>query len=506
MTQTIILGVDAGTTACKVVAAGPGARILGIGTGAYPVQNPRPGWAEQDAGVVWDGVVCALKETLAAGDVKHVRALSFSGTLHSLLPVQTGGGEVKPLAPAIIWADTRSAAVAQELRTRTDAVALYRRTGCPVQAMYPLAKLLWLRKHQPAIFEAADMWLSLKDYLIYRLTGRVLTEPSISAGTGYMDLDKRAWDDEALSLAGVEPAQLPEIQPSNTQVPILPGVAKDIGLPDDAVVVLGGSDGALANLGAGAISGGDAALTIGTSGAIRFVAPRAGSSGAHAFTHPQGKTWCYLMPGGDYLVGGAINNGGLVLNWFHDAFGEVEAEQEAAAALAPGAGGLIFLPFLTGERCPNWNANARGVLFGLSVRHERAHMVRAIMEGVAFRMYSVLEALSELDEITAIHASGGFINSPLWLQIVADVLGREIRLPDTKEMSGVGAVFVAMESLGMVETLAETARFVNVGEGALPDREKHKVYRELFAQFQSIYDHVTPDFAALADFRDELNG
>ncbi|MBN1284514.1 MAG: gluconokinase, partial [Anaerolineae bacterium] len=360
-TEPVILGVDAGTTACKVVVADSDARILGIGSGAYPVQTPRPGWAEQDAGAVWDGVVRALRAALDASGVAagRVRALSFSGALHSLLPVDA---DVRPLSGALIWADTRSAAAARNLRARIDATALYRRTGCPLQAMYPLAKLLWLRDHRPDIFAAARRWLSLKDYLIYRLTGRVLTEPSIASGAGCLDIGALAWDAEALALAGVAPAQLPEIRPSATQIPILPGVAAEIGLPDDAVIVLGGSDGALANIGAGAVAPGCAALTVGTSGAVRFVAARDGAAGtvsAHTFTHPQEKTWCYLAPGGDYLVGGAINNGGLVLNWYHDVFGAVEDEQRAAEALAPGADGLIFLPFLTGERCPNWNADAR---------------------------------------------------------------------------------------------------------------------------------------------------
>ncbi len=493
MTQSLLLGVDAGTTACKVVVADQHAHILGIGAAPYPVNTPRSGWAEQDADTVFNGVIAAIRAALESSGATpaHVRALSFSGALHSLFAVDADG---TPLIPALIWADSRSTDQARALRTRTDPAALYRRTGCPIQAMYPLSKLCWLQQHRPDVFDAADKWLSIKDYVIYRLTGRILTEPSIASGTGYLDLAKRAWDPEALRLAGITPDRLPALRPSAHQLPLSPAGADAVGLPASAVIILGGSDGALANLGAGAVEVGTAALTIGSSGALRFI-------GAAPLTHPDEHTWCYLVPGGAYLVGGAINNGGIVLKWFHDTFAEVEDEQDAAAALPPGAEGLIFLPFLTGERCPNWNADARGVLFGLALGHTRAHIVRAIMEGVAFRMYSILRALDSLDTITAIHASGGFINSPLWLQIVADVFGRAIRLPDTREMSGMGAVFVAMQALGLVDTLAETARFVKVGAGALPDVGRHALYQDLFAQFEAIYAHVAPDFAALADFK-----
>ncbi|MCZ7544135.1 MAG: FGGY-family carbohydrate kinase [Anaerolineae bacterium] len=177
------------------------------------------------------------------------------------------------------------------------------------------------------------------------------------------------------------------------------------------------------------------------------------------------------------------------------------ASKAQAAALPPGAEGLIFLPYLSGERCPHWNADARGVVFGLSLRHGRAHFVRAIMEGVAFRMYSVFNALSDLADIHEIRASGGFIRSPLWLQIVADVFGRQIVLPDTQEMSAIGAVFMAMYALGIAPSLAATERLVRVGVGAQPDMARHARYRALFAQFETLYDHLRPDFAALAAFR-----
>ncbi len=491
MTQNpILLGVDVGTTSCKVAAAEAN-RILHIGAAPYPVRSPRPGWAEQDAETVWEGVARAIRDTCEQIDTARVRAISLSGAMHSLLPMDAKGD---PLTPALIWADRRSADHAQRLRTQTDAAALYRRTGCPVQPMYPLAKLIWLREAQPDVFGAAGTFAGIKEYVVYRLTGQVVMEHAAASATGCMDIARPAWDDAALGLAGVSRARLPDLAPCEAQVPILPDAARALGLPEDVHIVLGGTDGALANLGAGAITPGCAALTIGSSGAIRLVGPA-------PLAHPEEKTWCYLFPGEQYLTGGAINNGGLVLKWFHDAFGEHDGEQDQAAALPPGAEGLLFLPFLAGERCPNWNADARGVLFGLSLRHGRAHMVRAIMEGVAFRMYSIYQALAELDDIAAIHASGGFIQSPLWLQIVADVFGRPITLPDTQEMSAMGAVFLGMWAMGLADTLEEVVQTVHLQPGAEPDMQRHSVYRALYEQFESIYTHITPDFATLADFR-----
>lgn len=492
----VLLGIDVGTTACKVVVCNPEAQVLGIGSAPYEVYAPGPSWREQDADELWTGVARAVRQALevAQVDSSRVRALSFSGALHSILAVDSQG---QPLNRALIWADTRSAAQARRLRAEADAAALYRRTGCPIQPMYPLAKLAWLRQEQPDVFRRARTFLGIKDYLLYRMTGRFLTEYSVAAGTGLMDIRRLRWDPEALALVGVSEAQLPKLLPPETPFEgVQPDAAAALGIPAGITVVLGGSDGALANLGAGAITPGCAALTIGGSGAMRFVSP-------HPLTHPHEHTWCYLLTGGAYLVGGAINNGGIVLDWYHDTFSPVEGEQEQAAALPPGAEGLLFLPYLNGERCPRWNADARGVIFGLSLRHGRAHLVRAIMEGVAFRMYSVFSALSELADIREIRASGGFIRSPLWLQIVADVFGREIVLPDTQEMSGVGAVFMAMRALGLVDSLEDTARLVRTGAGARPDPNRHAIYRALYAQFESIYAHLTEDFAALSAFRNE---
>jgi gluconokinase len=495
VTDSIILGIDLGTTACKAVAADAKARLLGIGTGTYPVHTPNPGWTEQNMDEVWRGMVEAVREALAAPGVNasRVRAICFSGALHSLLPIDAAG---RPLANAMIWADTRSTKQTGQIAQQTDIAQLYARTGCPPQAtMYPLAKLLWLRENRPDIFEAAYKLLSIKDYIIYRMTGRLATEYSIASGTGCMDIARKVWDAEAMGLAQITAQRLPDLLPSLTQIDgLLPEAAEALGLPAGVTVVLGGSDGALANIGAGAVTPGCAALTVGTSGALRFLSPR-------PLTHPQIKTWCYLVPGGAYLVGGAISNGGLALDWLHDAFGEAEGEQAAAAELPPGAAGLIFLPYFAGERAPYWNADARGVLFGLSLQHRRPHVVRATMEGVAFCLYSVLAALRELDEITEICASGGFIRSRLWLQIFADVLGQEILLPGTREMSAMGAVFTAMLALGMVDTLEETTQFIDFKPGAVPDAARQAVYRDLFAQFESIYRHVVPDFTALAAFR-----
>ena len=493
----VLLGIDVGTTGCKVVVSDLEARILGIGAAPYRVHTPRPSWAEQEVTALWEGVVHAVREAMAAVQVapSRVRALSLSGALHSILPVDAAG---QPLTPALIWADARSAEHVRRLRAEVDPGALYRRTGCPLQAMYPLAKLVWLRQALPEAFRKAHVFLSIKDYIVRRLTGEFIADYAIASGSGLMDIGRLRWDRAALDLAGVVEERLPLLSAPETQIDGLQAEAAEaLGLPRGVTVVLGGSDGALANIGAGAVTPGRAALTIGSSGAMRVVT-------AEPLTHPKEHTWCYLVDAGAYLVGGAINNGGIVLDWLYDTFSETggrDVEQEAAAALPPGAEGLLFLPYLNGERCPHWNADARGVIFGLSMRHGRGHLVRATMEGVAFRMYSIFRALTELTDIAEVRASGGFIRSPLWLQIVADVMGREIVLPDTQEMSGVGAVFVAMKALGLVGTLADAARLVNVGRGAVPNMDHHALYERLFAQFESVYAHLRDDFAALAAFR-----
>ncbi|MEA3344983.1 MAG: gluconokinase [Chloroflexota bacterium] len=495
MKRDLILGVDLGTTACKAIVVSPEGRELGSGSATYPLYTPNPSWAEQDPEEVWEGMVEAVREALASlDDPTAVRALSFSTAMHGVLAVDEEGA---PLTRCLIWADQRSTSQVEMIRQQADAHGLYQRTGCPVQPIFLPAKILWLRQERPQVYRRVYKYISVKDYVLHRLTGRYLVDKSTASATGLMDTHKLDWDDEILKLVGIDRDQLPQlVSPEAVLEGIVPQWARELGLSPEMAIVPGAGDGGLANLGVGAVEEGQVASTIGTSGAVRMVTRK-------PYLDPQERTWCYLLTDGRWFAGGAISSGGLIYDWFRDRFfkrDEVDYEELEGYAeeVGLGAEGLLFLPYLAGERNPHWNAQARGVLFGLSLHHGRKHIARATMEGVAFCMYDILLALEgALGGIKEIRATGGFTRSPLWVQILSDVYGHPVATLRARASSGMGAVFLAMKALGYIEELAEVREFVPIQRIYEPDMEHHRRYRELHGLFQRLYRDVEENFDVL---------
>ena len=290
----------------------------------------------------------------------------------------------------LTWADSRAEPYIAQLRSRLDTSALYARTGCPLHPMYPLAKLLWFRHDRPEIFAAAHRFVSIKEFVVQRLTGTAAVDRSLASGTGFYDLHQRRWDMEALAAAGIGVDHLSPVY--STTHAITDWAAEELGLPMGTPLVLGAGDGPLSTLGAGAVGPGQYTVTIGTSGAVRRCVPA-------PLTDAASRNWCYNLTDDVWVVGGAINNGGLALQWFRDTFAPdatYETIVSEAASIDAGSGGLIFLPFLTGDRAPYWNSRSRGVFFGLTLNHTRAHLARATLEGVLYSMYSIFAPLSKL--------------------------------------------------------------------------------------------------------------
>ena len=503
--DTCLLGIDVGTTACKAVIADLQGRVLSSGTAVYPIYTPHPSWMEEDPEEVWAGMVAAVRQAVADNPLgpSSIRALSFSGVLHSMVPVDR---EWRPLTRALTWGDRRSISLAARIRHETDPHRLYLRTGCPIHPMYLPAKIAWFREERTEVHRQAYKYLSIKDYILHKLCGECLGDISIASGSGLMNTHQLCWDAEALELAGISEEKLPPlVSPETVLEGIAPEWAEAMGLPVDIPIVVGAADGGLANLGTGTVAAGQMTSTIGSSGAVRLIthAPR---------FDEQERTWCYVLTEGTWFVGGAINNGGIVYQWFRDKFCREEIEQaklmgrEAydllnayAEEVGLGAEGLIFLPYLTGERNPYWNANARGVLFGLSLHHSRKHIARAIMEGVAFRMYSIFQALEELSGgVREIRASGGFTRSELWVQILADVYGHPIVTTVAKESSSMGAIFLAMKALGYIDSLEEAGPLVPLQTVFEPDMRNHEAYLRLYELFHTLYWDLTDRFDTLS--------
>lgn len=490
--MSVVVGIDIGTTSAKAAAYDDAGRETAGAEIGYPLHEPQPGHAEQDPGTV---VEVALDVTRRAVDGARragldVAGLALSGAMHGLVGLDAHG---QPVTPLLTWADTRAAAQAERLRA--DHPHLHGRTGTPPHPMSPLAKLLWLREREPETVRRSARWCGIKELVVHRLTGAWATDVSTASGTGLLDLRALSWDAEALALAGIDAAAL---CPLHACTHVLPLTA-DVGLPAGTPVVLGAGDGPLANVGVGAVRPGVAACSIGTSGALRLVVER-------PQVDPLGRTFCFALTPGRWVVGGAINNGGSVLRWAGAALTPDLGDEPAAALLelaarAPaGSGGLLMLPALHGERAPHWSTVSRGAYVGLTSAHRREHLVRAALEGVCQQLALVLGAMRQADyEVREIRATGGFARSPLWRQMLADVLGMPISVPAGHQGSAFGAALLGMTALGLVDDLDHAADLVRIADRVEPDEPAAATYAAMRPAFAALHDALTPAFRMLRD-------
>ena len=440
----MVLGIDLGTTSTKVVAVDRGGAIKAIADRSYPLNTGPHGEATQDADQVLAAAREALEECADGVDDQEVVGLSFSAAMHTLLPLDDEG---RPLAQALSWADRRAADVAREWRRPGGpAVELHRATGTPVHPMSPLVKLAWFARHEPEL--RARHWVGVKDYVLANLTGRLATEHSSASGTGLLNMRRLAWHEPALALAGITADQLPELLAPTDQLTL----ARAEGcLPAGLPVVAGAGDGPLANLGTGATVPGMAALSLGTSGALRAIHDKPG-------VDDRGRVFCYALADGLWVVGGAISNGGVVAAWASDCFGVPVHDLLDEADTADPAG-LVALPYLLGERAPWWDPDVTAVLIGLRREHGRAAITRAMVEGVAQQLALVAAALAEF-ELTEIRATGGAFRSSVWGRVIASALNRNLALTADEGGSGLGAGLLGWRSLGELASLADAAALI----------------------------------------------
>jgi gluconokinase len=490
----VVIGIDIGTSSTKSVAYTVDGHAGATHSVGYPLNQPAPGYAEQDPAVVLEAVIKTVRE-VAAQCEGPVIGLSFSSAMHSLLGLDPDG---VPLTPSITWADSRASSQAERIRASASGLQLHRRTGTPVHPMSPLTKLVWFREQEPKLCEQIGHWAGIKDYVLLRLCDVLITDHSVASGTGLMDIHRLAWDPEALQLAAIHLEQLPELAATTTVLPgLTPPMAAAMGLPANTKVVLGAGDGPLANLGLGAVRPGMAACSIGTSGALRVMVERPA-------VDPQGGVFCYALTEDHWAVGGAINNGGIVLAWAGDALapglGAHPEEQllAMAAQAPPGSGGLIMLPYLLSERAPHWSSLPRGAYVGLTREHRQQHLIRAALEGVCQQLSLVLQSVRAAgNEVLAIRATGGFARSPFWRQLLADVLDTEIQFPAGHEGSSFGAALLGMEALGIIDSIDIAADMVTITDVVQPDPATAAVYRSMQPIFSELYNALFPAFTAL---------
>jgi gluconokinase len=502
------LGVDLGTGSCKCVVAGAQARILGFGQADYPAPTAQSRWDEQDPKSLLSGILQAAKAAVAQAGVapERCRGISLGGAMHSLVALD---GKDQPLTGVITWADGRGAPYAQEVRRGPDALRIYRQTGCPPHGMYPLYKLVWLRRERADLFARAARFASAKEVIFHRLTGAWAADPCIASGSGLLDQHTQQWSADALEIAGIHANQLSPLAGPRSVYPCADrDLAAALGISPQTSIVLGSTDAANSNLGAGAVQPWQATAMIGTSGAFRILATQ-------PYLDEKARLWCYAVDEGRWLVGGAINNGGISLAWLKSALDSAlpqgspgvtfERLTELAEQAGAGAGGVLCLPFFAGERSPNWNLNAHAAFFGLTLQHDARHLARAVMEGVAFRLRSISAILTqEVGEIREVRASGGFTHSSLWPHIVASALQRDLLPPTWGETSGLGAAMWPMFAAGTLAYMDGVTPLVPTSARYTPDPHDAAIYDRLFPLYQEIYDRLAPAFDQVAEIQKEL--
>lgn len=455
----------------------------------YPTYFKVPGYAEQDPVEVLNGIRTMLVQLKDKHTVR-VEAIGISSAMHSLMAIDAKGN---PLTPLILWSDLRSADIARQLKTTPLGNQIYHETGTAIHPMSPLCKLAWLRDHQPDVFMSAYKFISIKEFVLFHFCDTLLVDYSVASSAGLFDVNKLKWSKAALDFASIDESRLSEcVSPHHSSTRLTAAVAKEFGLPSDIKIVMGASDGCLAHLGSHAMGKGQLSLTIGTSGAVRVA--------SDTYLHDKAeRLFNYRLDEHKFIAGGATNNGTVLLSWFTSNFcdnAKIDLKTFVQEAMKQPAGceGLIFLPYVFGERAPYYNPDLRGAFVGLGQHHNRQHMMRALLEGICFEIRSIVASIEPaIGQINHIFASGGFVRSELWLQLMANVLGKTITLSDVNDASSLGAAMMAFESLGV------SADFEKPGDDRSfsPEPAAASLYNDLSSVFLEVTGSLTPAFSKL---------
>ena len=484
--MSALLGIDLGTSSVKAVVADEHGHVLGSGTREIPMEVPEPGRAEQDPGAWWSNAVMAIRAALHAADVHDVAAIGLDGHMHGVTLLDASGGVV---GRSITWADQRAAPLIGELEERVGRERFLAVTGTRPAAGFMAPTLVWLARHDPARLDAAVACVQPKDYLRLRLTGRIAGEISDASATALFDIRARGWSLDICRELGLPERLLPTLLESAEVAGTLRDeAAAEIGLRPGTPVVGGSADQPAQAVANGLLEPGEGSITLGTGGQVMCAtdAPLADERGR---IH----TFCHAVPGRWYQLGATLS-AGLSLRWLRDrlrlsADNPYAALDRLAAELRPGADGLTFLPYLVGERSPIMDPTATGAFIGLTLSHRRAHLARAVLEGVACSLRATRDAVVEAGGgvTEGWLATGNGLASPLWRSIMADVFGAPLSYVDAPERTGVGAALIAGIGTGVFGAYAEAAAAARppllVTE---PDPGRAAAYDEVYARYQQL--------------------
>lgn len=493
-----LLGIDVSTTATKALLIDSMGKVVAVAATKYPFDTPQPLWSEQDPAVWWYAAVQSIHEVLAesAIDPAQIAAIGLTGQMHGLTLLDDEGVVIRP---AILWNDQRTGPQCDEIRARVGKEQLVKITGNDALTGFTAPKILWVREEEPEIFARAHSFLLPKDYLRFRLTGVQATDRADGAGTLLMDLRARDWSKTILDALEVPIEFMPKsFEGTEITGAISAAAAEMTGLREGTPVVAGGGDQAAGAVGVGAVAEGIVSLALGTSGVVFATVNQ-------PFYHPEGllQSFCHAVPGRWHLMGVTLAAAGS-LRWYRDTLAPgVDYDDLLAptADIAPGSEGLLFLPYLTGERTPHPDPLARGAFVGLTVRHTQPHLTRAVLEGVAFGLRDSFELIkgSGLKQIQQVRVSGGGARSPIWRQILADVLGTELVTVNTTEGAAFGAALLAGVGAGIwadVDSACDTA--IQVTGRTLPQPAAVQQYEEVYRAYSALYPALKASFAQLS--------
>jgi xylulokinase len=507
--KNYVLAHDLGTTGNKATLYDREGRLVGSAFYGYNTQYAHTGWAEQNPEDWWQAVCVSTRKLVQAIPGFHpdeIACITFSGQMMGCVPLDR---HARPLRNAIIWADQRAIDQERWLAERVSPEDMYRITGHRLSASYSLPKMLWIRDHQPDIYHATYKFVHAKDSIVARLTGRFVTEPSDGSSMNLYDLERGVWSEPIMEAAQINPQQLPDLRRSIDVVgELLPEVAESVGLAAGTPVVIGGGDGSCAGLGAGISRQGTAYNYIGSSAWIALATEK-------PIYDPDYRTFTFghVVPG-MFMPTGTMQAAGASYQWTRDQLCPLEVQAAQALGISSyeiinlgaekspvGANGLIYLPYLMGERSPRWNPRARGAFIGLTIRHTRADMVRAVLEGITFNLRVILEAFTRQGApIDAMRVIGGGARGRFWNHIMADVYGIPIhRLSILEEATSMGAAVVGGVGVGLYPDFSITEQMNQIAETIQPNRAAQATYERIYPIFERCYQSLLPVYDMLAE-------
>ncbi len=497
--QKYLLGLDISTTGAKALLIDAAGAVIGSATTPLTLSTPRPLWSEQNPADWWAGMAASIRQLLAEQGVagESIAAIGLTGQMHGLVLLDESG---QVLRPAILWNDGRTQAQCDEMRARLGRARLIQITGNDALTGFTAPKVLWVQQNEPGVYAQARHILLPKDYLRFKLTGDYAMDKADGAGTILFDLRARDWSPEVLAALNIPAEWLPPTfeGPEVTGV-VSVAAAAETGLLAGTPVVGGGGDQAAQAVGVGAVEPGVIALTLGTSGVVFATTPS-------ALVEPAGRlhAFCHAVPGRWHFMGVMLSAAGS-LQWYRDAlapgvsFDGLIAE---ATNVSPGSEGLLFLPYLSGERTPHPDPLARGAWVGLTIRHSRPHLTRAVLEGVAFGIkdsFTLIQGAG-LGGIEQVRVSGGGAKSALWRQIMADVLGADLVTVNTTEGAAYGAALLAAVGAGFYGSVDEACQATIEITGRTEPGPAAAAYADVYPLYQALYPALQNEFKAIGDW------